>query len=852
MADELEPVVFEVLAEIASAQANLVQMREELVATAESAQESGAQMSESLVGVGEALTTAAATAADAGATVGASMGEMGSSFQEGASAAAESGAMISSSMSEVEGSLADAAGAAADSYGQISDAMNDVSSEAESAASSVDDASNDMTEAFGEVGQTFEATAGLFTGAGSQIEGSLDVVAAAAQATAAEVSAAEDEMAAAASATGDEMIAAGAKAREAGTEIAEGAHHGESALKSMAEAFALFEGFELLKDSVKDAMNAEGAMNILNTAVKRAGESVRDLAPEIAGADERLKSLGFTQVEANQGIARLTQMLGNSEQALRLSGLAADLARAKQIDYSAAIRTVGMAATGHVGLLARMGLQTKDAAGNTLSAKAAIDAMAKSFHGTAQAYGSSMAGKMQVFKADMEEARAKIGVALIPALEQLTPMFIHLANVVANDVAPALAAVAGFYIRHKKLIDTLVVSLGAMWLSMKVGTAAVKAFAVIEGVVRAATVLWKTVTGEMKVAQWELNAALSANPIGLVIAAIVALGLIFVYAWKHSETFRKVTTETWYIIERVTGEAVAAIINYYIRPLVTAYLWLAEKIVSAMNYAFGWIPGVGGALSSAQDAVSSFASATDSELAKWANDAAHWGTQGANAITDAHDKIKDATADEIPAGAYSTGLSNTVPGAKAKDKHKKTNAEILAEQRKHDQKMLDEAKAAAKKREDQLKAELKAYKDAQKAKALIAAQQKKEAEAAAKEREAALALQLAAMQAQFEFAEQRLRAQAQEQIMFVNGQLANVGLSMMNLGYAGGLASISARASAGLGIARGGATPPPPPPIVINVAGSVVTQQSLVAAVHQGLLVTQRTNASLGIKPVGA
>lgn len=41
-------------------------------------------------------------------------------------------------------------------------------------------------------------------------------------------------------------------------------------------------------------------------------------------------------------------------------------------------------------------------------------------------------------------------------------------------------------------------------------------------------------------AQWLLNAALTANPIGLVVVAIAALIAIFVVAWKHSETFRNI------------------------------------------------------------------------------------------------------------------------------------------------------------------------------------------------------------------------------------------------------------------------------------------------------------------------
>lgn len=51
--------------------------------------------------------------------------------------------------------------------------------------------------------------------------------------------------------------------------------------------------------------------------------------------------------------------------------------------------------------------------------------------------------------------------------------------------------------------------------------------------------------------QWVLNAALSANPIGLVVIAIAALVAIFVIAWKHSETFRSIVIGTWNGIKKV-------------------------------------------------------------------------------------------------------------------------------------------------------------------------------------------------------------------------------------------------------------------------------------------------------------
>jgi phage-related protein len=56
-------------------------------------------------------------------------------------------------------------------------------------------------------------------------------------------------------------------------------------------------------------------------------------------------------------------------------------------------------------------------------------------------------------------------------------------------------------------------------------------------------------------AQWLLNAALTANPIGLVIVALAALTAAVVLAWQHSETFRAVVTGAF---EAVRGAAEAA------------------------------------------------------------------------------------------------------------------------------------------------------------------------------------------------------------------------------------------------------------------------------------------------------
>ena len=57
-------------------------------------------------------------------------------------------------------------------------------------------------------------------------------------------------------------------------------------------------------------------------------------------------------------------------------------------------------------------------------------------------------------------------------------------------------------------------------------------------VLRTAITLWRNGTLLMTAAQWLLNTALLANPIGLIIALVVGLGVALIVAYNKSETFR--------------------------------------------------------------------------------------------------------------------------------------------------------------------------------------------------------------------------------------------------------------------------------------------------------------------------
>jgi phage-related protein len=144
---------------------------------------------------------------------------------------------------------------------------------------------------------------------------------------------------------------------------------------------------------------------------------------------------------------------------------------------------------------------------------------------------------------------------------------------VANRIAQAASAV----VTGGAAVAAWVANTAAV-VANRVATAAV---AVAMGVVRAATIAWTAV-------QWALNAALDANPIGLLVIAIAALVAGIILLWKHSETFRTVVLAVWSAVKAaiagtvnwfmnsalpVIKSVIDAIINYY------KFLWNATKAI---------------------------------------------------------------------------------------------------------------------------------------------------------------------------------------------------------------------------------------------------------------------------------
>ena len=111
-------------------------------------------------------------------------------------------------------------------------------------------------------------------------------------------------------------------------------------------------------------------------------------------------------------------------------------------------------------------------------------------------------------------------------------------------------------VNNKPAITALTVAIGAL-ISAFVVT---KIVSFVTSMQTAITAMksWQLLTKAVTAAQWLLNAAMSANPIGIVIAIIAGLVAAFVTLWNKSEKFRNFWIGLWEKIK----EVVSPVINY--------------------------------------------------------------------------------------------------------------------------------------------------------------------------------------------------------------------------------------------------------------------------------------------------
>jgi hypothetical protein len=265
------------------------------------------------------------------------------------------------------------------------------------------------------------------------------------------------------------------------------------------------------------------------------------------------KALGVSDSELRPAISRLAVATGDLGEAQRLAALAMDVSAGSGKSLKSVTEALVRAQNGSVAGLSRMGVATKDAKGNTLALEQITRKLAATYKGAAANAADTQAGKSERLKVRMEELQESIGARLIPVLLALTS---------------AGLAVVGWMEKHQTLTLVLV---GAV-------LGLVGAVAAINGVMKAYTAItaaWAAVTKAAAAAQRLLNLAMRANPIGLIITAVIALVALLVVLYKKNENVRR-------IIQAV-GRFGAQAIGWIVSKVTELVRWVGERAVGAWN-----------------------------------------------------------------------------------------------------------------------------------------------------------------------------------------------------------------------------------------------------------------------------
>jgi hypothetical protein len=301
----------------------------------------------------------------------------------------------------------------------------------------------------------------------------------------------------------------------------------------------------------KAALPAAAALTAIGAAAFSAGKAAMEDAAsqaKLAGALERTAgandaavkgaedyitklemSTGVADDELRPALAKLASATGDVATAQKALGIAVDISAQSGKDLNVVAAGLARAYDGSTTSLKRLVPGLDEA---TLKSKDMTAIMAELGDKTKGAAAeAAQAEPFKLWSVQMQELKESLGAGLLPVMQQF---------------AGVLQAVTGFASEHTTAIQAIVAAVAALAGGILAANIALKAYEAAQVAIKVATAAWTA-------AQWLLNAALDANPIGAVILAVAALGAAIVVAYKKSETFREIVNAAFHAVEVAVG-----------------------------------------------------------------------------------------------------------------------------------------------------------------------------------------------------------------------------------------------------------------------------------------------------------
>jgi hypothetical protein len=346
-----------------------------------------------------------------------------------------------------------------------------------------------------------------------------------------------------------------------------------------------------IKKAALPAAAALGALAVAGGAAakaamedqKSAAELARQLKISTRATDDQVEATedligkmtlatGVADTDLRTALATLARGMGSAELAQENLNRALNISAATGKDLTSVSEALSKAYNGQTTALAKLDPSMRGLVKEGASFQELGKIMEETFGGAATAAAETAEGRFKRMGVAIGEAQESIGAALIPIIEKLLPFLEKAATWIGENT---------------DLVVKLGVAFGAVAAAVVITNTAMKA--------------WTVITTAATVAQKAFNLAMTANPIVLATAAIVAIGVAIVAAYKKFEPFRDIVDSIGKALKAAftgTVDALKTAVNAYLG----IYKGIFNAIAKAWNNTIGklsfkvpsWVPGLGG------------------------------------------------------------------------------------------------------------------------------------------------------------------------------------------------------------------------------------------------------------------
>lgn len=364
-------------------------------------------------------------------------------------------------------------------------------------------------------------------------------------------------------------------------------------------------------DAAKAAMEDATAHDHLVSSLQRTTNATEAQAN---AADDWISKLslstGVADDDLRPALEKLATATGSVTSAQGFLKQALDISAATGKDVVTVSTAIAKAHEGQTASLAKLVPGLSEAARTSKDFGVIMDEIQQKTGGAMADSAATAAGQYQIFNNQMQELKETLGASLLPIIQAFLPL---------------LNKFATFASENTTAIKILVGIIAGLSAGVLVANAAMKVYAAGQTVVKAATAAWTA-------AQWLLNAALTANPIGLVIVAIAALGAALVVAYLKSQTFREIVQAALGAVKtaaqalanafETAKDAAAAAFNWIIAhwklglfafgPIGVAVLLIVDNFRTLQNVASSVFAAINSAISGVSSTIYGVISAVES------------------------------------------------------------------------------------------------------------------------------------------------------------------------------------------------------------------------------------------------